>query len=280
MKLQRCANGHFYDGDKYTTCPHCQEAGLPGFKDDETVTQPLNRAPSAVTSAGGGFGGGTTMPANGFGGYGGGGETVPVNGFGGYGGAGETVPVNGFGSYGGGETVPVDGFDSSKTVPLTKSGSGTASVADSEKTIGIYDNIFGSGSGNTRPPVSTGEQTQQTSPCVGWLVCIGGVHIGRDFRLFVGRNTIGRSSSNGVALSGDTSVSKEPQAIVAYEPQSNKFFAVPGTSRSLGYVNGQVLLGMTELHKNDVIELGGARLMLIPCCDDKFSWNVVAQNKP
>ncbi len=286
MKLQRCANGHFYDGDKYTTCPHCQEAGLPGFKDDETVTQPLNRVPNAVTSAGGaarpdgGFGGGMTMPANGYGGFGGTGETVPVNGYGSYGGAGETVPVNGYGSYGGGETVPVDGFDSSKTVSLTKSGSGIPSVADDEKTIGIYDNIFGGSSGNTRPPVYTGEQTQQTSPCVGWLVCIGGDHIGRDFRLFEGRNTIGRSESNGIALRGDTSVSKEPQAIIAYEPKNNKFFAVPGTSRSLAYVNGQVLLGTTELHKNDVIELGGARLMLIPCCDDKFSWNVVAQNKP
>ena len=69
MKLQRCANGRFYDGDKYPNCPHCQDAGLPGFKDDETVTQPLNRAPGAVTSAGGGFGdygGGENVPANGF----------------------------------------------------------------------------------------------------------------------------------------------------------------------------------------------------------------------
>ena len=41
------------------------------IKDDETVTQPLNRAPGAVTSAGGGFGGGVTMPVDGFGGYGG-----------------------------------------------------------------------------------------------------------------------------------------------------------------------------------------------------------------
>ena len=98
MKLQRCANGHFYDGDKYPTCPHCQEAGLPGFKDDETVTQPLNRAPSAVTSAGSGV----TMPA---GGYSGGGETVPVSGFGG----GVAMPVSGFGGYSGGETVPVNG---------------------------------------------------------------------------------------------------------------------------------------------------------------------------
>ena len=38
MKLQRCANGRFYDGDKYPTCPHCQDAGLPGFKGDEEKT--------------------------------------------------------------------------------------------------------------------------------------------------------------------------------------------------------------------------------------------------
>ena len=85
MKLQRCANGHFYDGDMYPTCPHCQDAGLPGFKDDETVTQPLNRAPGAVTSAGGGFGGGENVPANGFDG----GVIIPVNGFSG----GETIPI-------------------------------------------------------------------------------------------------------------------------------------------------------------------------------------------
>ena len=23
MKLTRCDNGHFYDGDKYAQCPHC-----------------------------------------------------------------------------------------------------------------------------------------------------------------------------------------------------------------------------------------------------------------
>lgn len=44
------------------------------IKDDETVTQPLNRAPGAVTSAGGGFGGGVTMPVDGFSG----GETIPI----------------------------------------------------------------------------------------------------------------------------------------------------------------------------------------------------------
>lgn len=259
MKLQRCANGHFYDGDKYPTCPHCQDAGLPGFKDDETVTQPLNRAPGAVTSAGGGFGGGVTMPVDGFGGYGG----------------GENVPANGFD---GGVTMPVNGFSGGETMPITRPDSGAAPKVDEEKTIGIYDDILGGGS-STRPPVPSNESSQQTSPCVGWMVCIGGDHIGRDFRLFEGRNTIGRSSTNGIALTGDTSVSKETHAAIAYEPKNNKFFAVPGTSRSLAYVNGQVLLSTTEMHKNDVIELGNARLMLIPCCDEEFSWGKFAQSK-
>lgn len=35
MKLTRCNNGHFYDADKYTTCPHCSNASA-----DPGVTQP------------------------------------------------------------------------------------------------------------------------------------------------------------------------------------------------------------------------------------------------
>lgn len=35
MKLTRCNNGHFYDADKYTTCPHCSNAST-----DPGVTQP------------------------------------------------------------------------------------------------------------------------------------------------------------------------------------------------------------------------------------------------
>lgn len=35
MKLTRCNNGHFYDADKYTTCPHCSNVSA-----DPGVTQP------------------------------------------------------------------------------------------------------------------------------------------------------------------------------------------------------------------------------------------------
>ena len=32
MKLLRCNNGHFYDGDKFTECPHCNEKALDSIK--------------------------------------------------------------------------------------------------------------------------------------------------------------------------------------------------------------------------------------------------------
>ena len=29
MDLKRCSNGHFYDGDSFTSCPHCEGSGVP-----------------------------------------------------------------------------------------------------------------------------------------------------------------------------------------------------------------------------------------------------------
>lgn len=39
MNLIKCNNGHFYDGDKYSTCPHCNKNH--GTDDDVTVNMEL-----------------------------------------------------------------------------------------------------------------------------------------------------------------------------------------------------------------------------------------------
>jgi len=228
MKLQRCSKGHFYDGDKYASCPHCEGALGAGGQ-----TVPLDRSPSSVStgswpgSMGGGMDEGVTMPLD-----------------------------AGFG---------MGDMGSRVTVPLTPD------FTAGEDTIPIY----------TQPPADVVTEPYpprngaQTSPSAGWLVCISGKHMGRDFRLHMGRNTVGRGESNSVALQGDNTVSRDTQAIVVYDPHSNRFFATPGMSKSLCYVNGQVLLGQIELKKNDILELGDTKLMLIPCCDDAFNWNSV-----
>lgn len=238
MKLQRCSKGHFYDGDKYASCPHCEGALGAGGQ-----TVPLDRNPSSVSSG--------TWPGS---------MGVGMD-------EGVTMPLD-------------SGFDvGGQTIPL-------------DTTMGSWPGAFDKGSDITKPlhptsgpndetvPVPPTESypprnNEQTSPSAGWLVCIKGKHMGRDFRLHMGRNTVGRGENNSVALHGDNTVSRDTQAVVVYDPHSNRFFATPGMSKSLCYVNGQVLLGQIELKKNDILELGDTKLMLIPCCDDGFNWNSV-----
>jgi hypothetical protein len=48
MKLTRCNQGHFYDADKYTTCPHCQN----GQEDDGSKTMPSTPSQTAKIDQG------------------------------------------------------------------------------------------------------------------------------------------------------------------------------------------------------------------------------------
>ena len=47
MNLQKCENGHFYDADKYQTCPHCQQLN----DDQKTIgmTVPNDQPAPSVT---------------------------------------------------------------------------------------------------------------------------------------------------------------------------------------------------------------------------------------
>ena len=40
MNLKRCNNGHFYDADKFSTCPHCN---MTASADEETVALDMGK---------------------------------------------------------------------------------------------------------------------------------------------------------------------------------------------------------------------------------------------
>lgn len=117
------------------------------------------------------------------------------------------------------------------------------------------------------------EEVTVEAPVVGWLVCTKGKSFGKDYRLKSGRNFVGRSSQMDVCLAGENTVSRDRHAIIIHEPRKNIFIAQPGESRELFYVNGDVVLSSVQIKKNDVIQLGDVSLMLIPCCDEAFSWD-------
>lgn len=238
MNLKRCENGHFYDADKFASCPHCQ--------------------PSS----------GAGNPTQGMGVAGDGGSAVTIPGTGGYMASVESVTPGITAPQTAPQTIPGGGMAGglagglasdireAMTVPETP---GNATVADDDSKTVYFGNTFGA--------------VQGSEPVVGWLVCVKGDYYGQSFVLKTGRNFIGRASNMDIVLAKDNSVSRDRHAIVLYEPKKREFLAQPGDSRSLFYLNDDVVLMTERLSKGDILTLGNTKLMFVPCCGPDFGWD-------
>lgn len=228
MKLVKCANGHFYDEEKFSTCPHC--AGTPAIDDDNGKTVGLKDI---------------SYP------------TGNING----------RPVGPTGNISDRPTEPL-------TDPKIVQGSVTVGkipvvpTPDDEKTIPMWfkPNNDSDDERKTKPNL-TGFK-----PVVGWLVCTEGKHKGQSFNLYHGKNFVGRNADMDVCLSADLSVSRNRHAILVYEPKERIFFAQPGESHELFYVNDSVVLSVVQLNARDVISIGESTLVFVPFCDKEFTW--------
>lgn len=259
MNLCRCEKGHFYDREKYASCPHCvggraaDNGRTAAFTED--VTEPLTQ-PDLIHGRGQ-----MAMPRPGD-------KTerydpmdLPV--------PNEFADLNTEAIYSSHVDMPTEPLIIPQTV--------MERVADDdEHTIGIYDDIFISlspakdGSLNSQDKAATVNKV--STPCVGWLIALSGEHIGTDFRLKTGKNFIGRSGQMDVALTEDKSVSRDRHSIVVYEPRSHMYLVQPGESSSLVYKNDEVVLTPVKLEAYDVITVGDVDLLFIPLCGARFNW--------
>lgn len=158
-----------------------------------------------------------------------------------------------------GYTMPINPDSAGDSTPSKRLGDIVVDAKgddDAQKTIGYFGSI-------------------PSEPVVGWLVAIEGEHFGEDFKLHTGKNFIGRSKNMDVVLSGDSSVSRERHAILLYEPKSNMFLVQPGDSKELFYLNNEVVLSATKIQAYDILSIGDSRLLFIPCCSEKFNWDLV-----
>ena len=112
----------------------------------------------------------------------------------------------------------------------------------------------------------------KNDPVVGWLVCLAGPDRGRDFRLHAEKNFIGRSPLMDVCVAGDESVSRDRHALVIFDPKKQVFWAVAGDASGLVYLNGDIVHSPTQMQRDDVLEVGQTKLVLIPFCGEKYSW--------
>lgn len=125
---------------------------------------------------------------------------------------------------------------------------------DKSKTMGYYSTC-----GKTEPPV-------------GYLICTSGDDFGFGFQLKSGQNTLGRALDMDVVIR-DPKVSREKQAFVLYDPKSRKFYVRPGEGSGLCYLNDELVMSSVEMHQFDRLILGDTELMLIAVCCEQFSWD-------
>lgn len=113
----------------------------------------------------------------------------------------------------------------------------------------------------------------ETEPPTGWLVCVKGVYQGQAFGCKAGRNRIGRNANFDISLMNDVSITREPHAILIYEPKQRVFYLQNGTGDGLVYLNGSLLFSHEQLHAYDKVQIGNAEFVFLPLCGEQFTWD-------
>ena len=243
MAVVRCPNGHYYDDVKHSNCPHC----LSG-----------SQAPSASHTD-------PVIAACASGGY----RSISLDA------ASSSSDANQL-SKASGKLA-----DDAQTVAYN---SGLAKLSDDAQTVAYNsgsarlvgnpgDSINAKLSRLTADERTVGyfQRSIQMDPVVGWLVCLEGPERGRDYRLHVGQNLVGRAFSMDVALNEDTKVSRERHCSVVYEPLQNRFFLVPGEGTAT-YLGDTLLTVSVAIQDGDTIRIGDTTLVFVPFCREGFTW--------
>ena len=109
-------------------------------------------------------------------------------------------------------------------------------------------------------------------PVVGWLVCVEGPEVGKDYRLFGRINSIGRAEDNDVVLAQEHTVSQKNHVRLAYDAKHNNFQLIPGEGTNVTYLNDEPLYVPQKLNAYDVLEMGDTKLIFVPLCNERFHW--------
>lgn len=123
------------------------------------------------------------------------------------------------------------------------------------------------------------EELEVIDPVVGWLVCIKGPQMGRDYRILSEKNFIGRSEDMQIQILGDNKIARRNHAIVAYDPLKRTTLILPGDSQGLVYLNNDAIYTPVELSPYDVIQLGNSQFLFIPLCGEHFEWEGIASGE-
>ena len=104
------------------------------------------------------------------------------------------------------------------------------------------------------------QKSLKVEPVVGWIICIEGEDKGKDYRIEAKNNPIGRSEKMDICIKGDSTISRENHARLAYDVKHNAFHLIPAESTNSIYVNDEPTYVPTKLNAYDLIEFGESKL--------------------
>lgn len=87
--------------------------------------------------------------------------------------------------------------------------------------------------------------------------------LGEIFKVYEGRNIVGRSSDCDITISGDSNVSGK-HLLILYREVEKKFWIEDQNSSNGTFVNGVFTGDKTQVNANDVITIGNTQLIFMP----------------
>ena len=110
-------------------------------------------------------------------------------------------------------------------------------------------------------------------PVAGWLVVVKGPGNGRDLRIGIGRNDLGRSGENRISLPfGDSRISRRCHLWINFDPRHQVFSVVPGSGANLAYLDETAIEERMPLAHGATITVGETQMRFVAFCGDNFAW--------
>jgi len=253
MKIERCANGHYYDGSRYSCCPHCgesEEAPVLKVEINEEKQMPIS-VPQAESA-----------PVQQF-------AAAPL-------GEPKSEEIAALPVKNGSAEIPEELVVTQYSTEIP-----AAPVYEAPKAVyrpeapaaKIYEepkeeySPFGSDDAKT---VGIFASNTRDLDLTGWLVCRKGPGKGTDYHIFSGRNRIGGGRTMEVSMWEDRQIVEDNHVSLIYDPKNDNYWLIPGTATA--FVNGELLIDARMLADYDIIGLGESELVFIPYCKSRMKW--------
>lgn len=110
----------------------------------------------------------------------------------------------------------------------------------------------------------------QANYVAGWLVCIDGEDKGRDYRIYRGRNFLGRDYGMDIRIENDDAVSRINHCAIIYEPRQSVFYVKP--MENMVYMDGKMIGQTEEIKSGDEIQIGNSTFVFIAFCGEDRKW--------